>query len=50
MKDRGIVPISGADKPEHIVENSTADRIEMDRKEWYALLYAATGTMPGAML
>jgi predicted oxidoreductase len=38
----GIVPIIGASKPEHIVENCAADRIELSRDEWYSLFAAAT--------
>jgi predicted oxidoreductase len=39
----GIVPIVGANKPEHIIENCTADTVALERREWYSLLYAATG-------
>lgn len=45
-----IVPIIGATRPEHIVENCTADRIKLERREWYALLYAATGVPPVKVL
>lgn len=38
----GIVPITGASRPEHIVENATADRIDLSRDEWYRLFAAAT--------
>ena len=38
----GIVPIIGATKPEHVIDNCTADRIELSRAEWYALLRAAS--------
>jgi predicted oxidoreductase len=38
----GIVPIMGSINPEHIIENCAADRVEVRRSEWYALLYAAT--------
>ena len=37
----GIVPIIGATKIEHIIDNCAADRIELSRAEWYALLRAA---------
>ena len=37
----GIVPIIGATKPEHVVDNCAAERIELTRPEWYALLQAA---------
>jgi predicted oxidoreductase len=38
----GIVPITGASRPEHIVENCAADRVELSRDEWYSLFAAAT--------
>jgi predicted oxidoreductase len=37
----GIVPIIGALKPEYVIENCTADRVDLTREEWYALLNAA---------
>ena len=37
----GIVPIIGASKPEHIIDNCAADRITLSRQEWTTLLYAA---------
>ena len=45
-----IVPIIGPEKPEHIVDNCTADKLELDRSEWYALLYAATGVSSQTVL
>jgi predicted oxidoreductase len=36
----GIVPITGATRPEHIIENCAADRIELNRQEWYTLFRA----------
>jgi predicted oxidoreductase len=35
------VPIIGATKVEHVIDNSAADRIELSRAEWYSLLRAA---------
>ena len=32
-----IVPVIGATKPEHVIDNCAADRIELSRAEWYAL-------------
>jgi predicted oxidoreductase len=37
----GIVPVIGATKVEHVVDNCAADRIELSRTEWYSLLRAA---------
>ena len=37
----GIVPIIGATKVEHVIDNCAADRIELNRAEWYSLLRAA---------
>src|SRR5262249_13656479 len=37
----GIVPIIGATKGEHGIDNCAADRIEVSRAEWYSLLRAA---------
>jgi predicted oxidoreductase len=34
----GIVPIIGATKVEHVVDNCAADRVELSRAEWYSLL------------
>jgi len=36
----GIVPVIGATKVEHVIDNCAADRIELSRAEWYALLRA----------
>ena len=36
----GIVPIIGATKAEHVIDNCAADRIELSRAEWYLLLRA----------
>ncbi len=38
-----IVPIIGAKKPEHIVENCAATRVSLTRDEWYSLFAAASG-------
>ena len=35
-----IVPIIGATRPEHVVDDCAADRIELSREEWYLLLHA----------
>ena len=37
----GIVPIIGATKAEHVIDNCAADRIALSRAEWYSLLRAA---------
>jgi predicted oxidoreductase len=37
----GIVPIIGATKEEHIIENCAADRVALDRNDWYRLFNAA---------
>jgi predicted oxidoreductase len=37
----GIVPIIGATKVEHVVDNCAADRVQLSRTEWYSLLRAA---------
>jgi predicted oxidoreductase len=37
----GIVPIIGATKVEHVVDNCAADRVQLTRTEWYSLLRAA---------
>jgi predicted oxidoreductase len=37
----GIVPIIGATKVEHVVDNCAADRVQLSRAEWYSLLRAA---------
>lgn len=34
----GIVPIIGATKVEHVVDNCAADRVNLTRAEWYSLL------------
>jgi predicted oxidoreductase len=34
----GIVPIIGATRVEHVVDNCAADRVELTRAEWYSLL------------
>jgi predicted oxidoreductase len=34
----GIVPIIGSTNPDHVVENCEANRVELSRNEWYALL------------
>jgi predicted oxidoreductase len=41
-----IVPIIGATKPEHVIDNCAADRIELSRGEWYTLLRAAAQIEP----
>jgi predicted oxidoreductase len=38
----GVLPITGATSPEHIIENCAADRLVLSDDEWYALLAAAT--------
>ena len=42
----GIVPIIGATKVEHVIDNCAADRIELSRAEWYSLLRAAAALEP----
>jgi predicted oxidoreductase len=37
----GIIPIVGATRPEHVVQSSVADRINLTREEWYSLLAAS---------
>jgi predicted oxidoreductase len=37
----GIVPIIGATKPEHVVENAAAAEVELTRTEWYSLTNAS---------
>ena len=37
----GIMPVIGATKVEHVIDNCAADRIELSRAEWYSLLRAA---------
>ena len=37
----GIVPIIGATKVEHVVDNCAADRVQLSRAEWYSLLRTA---------
>jgi predicted oxidoreductase len=34
----GIVPIIGATKVEHVIDNCAADRVQLSRDEWYSLL------------
>jgi predicted oxidoreductase len=34
-----ILPLTGASDPEHIVENCLADRLTLDRDQWFALLF-----------
>jgi predicted oxidoreductase len=41
-----IVPIIGATRPEHVIDNCTADRVELSRAEWYSLLRAAAQIEP----
>jgi predicted oxidoreductase len=36
----GIVPVLGGTKPEHLISNCAADRVELSREEWYSLLEA----------
>jgi predicted oxidoreductase len=45
-----IVPIIGPEKPEHIIDNCAADRLDLSRSEWYQLLYAATGVSPKSLM
>ena len=33
-----IVPIIGATKVEHVIDNCAADRVQLSREEWYSLL------------
>ena len=35
-----IIPIIGTTKPEHVIDNCMADRLELTRGEWYSLLQA----------
>jgi predicted oxidoreductase len=35
-----IVPIIGATKVEHVIDNCAADRVQLSRAEWYSLLRA----------
>lgn len=37
----GIVPITGASNPDHIIENCSADRITFSDEEWYSLFATA---------
>ena len=37
----GIVPIIGATKVEHVMDNCAGDRVQLSRAEWYTLLRAA---------
>jgi len=34
----GIIPIIGSTNPEHVIDNCSADRIRLNRADWYALL------------
>lgn len=36
----GILPLTGANKPEHIIENCKGDAVLLDRDEWYKLFFA----------
>jgi hypothetical protein len=36
----GIVPIIGSTNPHHIIEDCTADRVELSDEEWYELFAA----------
>jgi predicted oxidoreductase len=42
----GIVPIIGATRVEHVIDNCAADRLALSRAEWYALLRAAAQLEP----
>jgi len=42
----GIVPVIGATKLEHVVDNCAADRIELSRAEWYSLLRTTAAIEP----
>jgi predicted oxidoreductase len=42
----GIVPIIGATKVEHVIDNCAADRVQLSRTEWYSLLRAAAQIEP----
>lgn len=44
----GIVPIIGATKVEHVVDNCAADRVELTRAEWYSLLRTTARIEPHA--
>jgi predicted oxidoreductase len=44
----GIVPIIGATKVAHVIENCAADRVELTRAEWYSLLRSAAQIEPQA--
>lgn len=39
----GIIPIVGSAKPPHIEDALKADKLELDREDWYRLLVAARG-------
>jgi predicted oxidoreductase len=39
----GIIPIVGSAKPPHIDDAAKADKIDLDREDWYRLLVAARG-------
>lgn len=46
----GIVPITGASKSEHIIENCQADRVTLTREEWYTLFSAGAGVSSKVLL
>lgn len=46
----GIVPITGATSPEHIIENCAADRVSLSNDEWYDLLAAAADVKARTLL
>ena len=46
----GIVPVIGATKPEHVIEDCAAGRLTMSRSEWYALYGAAAKMQHLALL
>lgn len=44
----GIAPVTGAHKPEHIIENCTADSVMLTREEWFTLFFACAAVQaPG---
>ena len=44
----GIVPVIGATKVAHVIDNCAADRVELTRAEWYTLLRSAAQIEPQA--
>lgn len=46
----GIVPVIGSTKPEHIVDNCAANRVDLSRQEWYRLLLSSSGLVPTKIL